>query len=150
MKQDLIRVYSPADEDAIAELWHRTGLAAYPYLPTWQALTLDEARRVIHRSIEHGCQIWVGVLDGEIVAFMQMIGAEIDRLFVTPGQWRCGWGTRLINLAKQVSPDELELFTHQENVAARTFYKKHGFKAVKFGISPPPESAPDVKYVWKP
>jgi hypothetical protein len=29
-------------------------------------------------------------------------------------------------------------------------YEKHGFKAVKFGLSPPPESAPDVEYRWRP
>ena len=27
-------------------------------------------------------------------------------------------------------------------------FEKHGFVAVKFGISPPPESAPDVEYAW--
>jgi hypothetical protein len=26
----------------------------------------------------------------------------------------------------------------------------HGFKAVQFGISPSPESAPDVEYHWRP
>jgi hypothetical protein len=29
-------------------------------------------------------------------------------------------------------------------------YERHGFKAVKFGTSPPPESAPNVEYHWRP
>ena len=47
-------------------------------------------------------------------------------------------------------PDGLELHTHQENVIACAFYEKHGFRAVKFGISPSPESVPDVEYHWRP
>jgi len=29
-------------------------------------------------------------------------------------------------------------------------YEKHGFIASRFGTSPPPESAPDVEYHWRP
>jgi len=56
----------------------------------------------------------------------------------------------LSQLAKAMHPNGLELHTHQENRAARRLYEKHGFKAVKFGVSPPPESAPDVEYHWRP
>jgi hypothetical protein len=49
-----------------------------------------------------------------------------------------------------VSPSGLELRTHQENHAARALYEKQGFVAVGFGLSPPPESAPDVEYHWRP
>jgi len=34
--------------------------------------------------------------------------------------------------------------------AARAFYEKQGFVAVRFGQSLPPESAPDVEYRWRP
>ena len=74
----------------------------------------------------------------------------IDRLYVDPSAWRTGWGTHLVNVAKQVSSSGLELHTHQANAAARAFYERQGFQAVKFGISPPPESAPDVEYHWRP
>jgi ribosomal protein S18 acetylase RimI-like enzyme len=71
-------------------------------------------------------------------------------MYVDPSQWRKGWGTRLVVFAKSLSPSGLELHTHQENRAARRLYETHGFKAVRFGTSPPPESAPDVEYHWKP
>ncbi len=29
------------------------------------------------------------------------------------------------------------------------FYEKNGFIAEKYGISPPPESEPDVEYHWR-
>jgi ribosomal protein S18 acetylase RimI-like enzyme len=50
----------------------------------------------------------------------------------------------------QLSPNGLELHTHQENESACAFYEKHGFAAVKYGISPAPESVPDVEYHWRP
>ncbi len=145
-----IREFRGEDEAATAEVWHRSGLAAYPYLPTWQALTLDTARWVFANIIMPRNKIWVGTLDKRIVAFLAMNGSYIDRLYVDPPEWREGWGTRFIELAKQLSPGGLELHTHQENVAGRAFYERHGFVAVKFGISPPPESAPDVEYHWRP
>jgi ribosomal protein S18 acetylase RimI-like enzyme len=90
----------------------------------------------------------VGVRQDHVVAFLAMIGSYIDRMYVDPAQWRKGWGTQLIVFAKTLFPDGLELCTHQENHGARKLYEKHGFKAVRFGVSPPPESAPDVQYHW--
>ena len=56
----------------------------------------------------------------------------------------------MISLARELAPDGLTLFTHQRNNRARTFYERRGFRAVASGISPPPESEPDVKYAWDP
>ena len=145
-----IRTFQPADAAAVVAVWHRAGIAAYPFLPTWQAFTLEQARGVFDRIIRPHCAIWVATLDGRIVAYLALKGTYIDRLYVDPLEWRKGWGTQLVNFAKQVSPRGLELHTHQENVVARAFYERHGFRAVKFGLSPPPESAPDVEYHWRP
>lgn len=79
-----------------------------------------------------------------------MDGSYIDRMYVDPSEWRKGWGTRFVNLAKQLSPNRLELHTHQENHPARALYERQGFVAVKFGLSPAPELAPDVEYHWRP
>jgi hypothetical protein len=40
------------------------------------------------------------------------------------------------------------LYTLQINTNARAFYERNGFRALKFGLSPPPESEPDVEYHW--
>ena len=145
-----IRQFRDADEAEVVDVWHRSGLAAYTYLPTWQALTIETTRFVFHDVIRVKCAIWVGTLDERIVAYLAMNESYIDRLYVDPSEWRKGWGTRFISLAKQLSPRGLELHTHQENHAARALYEYHGFRAVKFGTSPPPESAPDVEYHWRP
>jgi len=145
-----IRKFQPADEADVVEVWHRAGIAAYTFLPTWQAFTLEQARWVFDRIIRPNCVIWVATLDERVVAYLAMKGTYIDRLYVDLLEWRKGWGTQLVNFAKHVSPRGLELHTHQENVVARAFYERHGFRAVKFGLSPPPESAPDVEYHWRP
>ena len=144
-----IRPFWDEDEAAVVGVWHRAGQAAYTYLPTWQALTLEDAAKIFREVIKPKCLIWVGTCDEQIVAYLAMKGSYIDRLYVDPTQWRQGWGTRFIELAKELSPEGLELHTHQQNHAACAFYERQGFKAVKFGISPPPESAPDVEYHWR-
>lgn len=145
-----IRSYIDTDEAEVVSLWHRAGQAAYTYLPTWQAFTLEMAGWVFLNIIKPNCDLWVGTQDGRIVAFLAMKGSYIDRLYIDPSAWHTGWGTRLLHFARQLSPQGLELHTHQENWPARALYEKEGFKAVRFGISPPPESAPDVEYHWRP
>jgi putative acetyltransferase len=116
----------------------------------WQELTLERAAVIFQEIILRQCAVWVGTVDDRIVAYLAMRGSYIDRMYVDPSEWHTGWGTRLIEFAKGLYPHGLELHTHQENRAARMFYEKHGFDAVRFGTSPPPESAPDVEYHWRP
>jgi putative acetyltransferase len=113
-------------------------------------LTLERAAEVFWEKIRTRSDVWVGTRDDQVVAFLAMNGSYIFRMYVDPAQWRRGWGTRFIDFAKSLSPNGLELHTHLENHPARWLYEKHGFTAVKFGVSPPPESAPDVEYHWRP
>jgi len=145
-----IRKFQPAHEADVVEVWHRSGRAAYTFLPTWQAFTLEQAQWFFANVIRPNCSIWVATLDERVVAYLAMKGMYIDRLYVDPREWRKGWGTQLVSFAKQLSPSGLELHTHQANFAARELYERHGFRAVKFGLSPAPESAPDVEYHWRP
>jgi ribosomal protein S18 acetylase RimI-like enzyme len=146
----LIREFRDADEPAVVKVWHRSGRAAYTFLPTWQAFTLGQADRAFRAVIRPTCDIWVAVSDQQIVAFLAMKGSCIDRMYVDPDHQGRGWGTRLLEFAKQRSADGLELHTHQQNTRACAFYERHGFATVRFGTSPPPERAPDVEYHWRP
>jgi len=145
-----IRPLADNEESAVIGVWHRSGQAAYTYLSNWRVFTPTEADEVFRRVIRPRCEIWVGTHNDVIVAFMAIAGSYIDRMYVDPSEWRKGWGTRLIFFAKTLRPAGLELHTHQENHAARRLYEKHDFQAIRFGISPPPESAPDVEYHWRP
>lgn len=145
-----IRKFREADATEVATVWHRAHQAAYTYLPTRQALSLKMAQDIFRKVIQPHCTIWVGTLDKRIVAFLALDRSYLDRLYVDPIEWRRGWGTRLMQLAKELSPAGLELHTHQANQMARVFYERQGFIAVKYGVSPPPESMPDVEYHWRP
>jgi GNAT superfamily N-acetyltransferase len=146
----VIRQFEIGDESAIAEVWYRSGVKAYSFLPTWQEFKLEQAHEIVRKVIVPKRRIWVGTCDSRIVAFLAMDRSIIDRMYAEPSEWRKGWGRRFIDLAKSISPDGLELYTHQENHSARVLYEKHGFRVVEFGVSPPPESAPDVMYRWMP
>jgi GNAT superfamily N-acetyltransferase len=145
-----IRQLRQPDAAAVVGVWYRSGRAAYASLPSWQSFTLDMARKVFREVIQPTCDIWVGVRGIEIVAYLAMRGTYIDRMYVDPEHQGQGWGSRLLGFAKGRCPGGLELHTHQENGRARQFCEKHGFMAVKFGVSPPPENAPDVEYHWRP
>lgn len=147
----IIRTMAAAETDAVADLWYRTGRAAYWYLPNWQALTLDVARQVFRKHIAGRSAVFVAEnADGGIVGYLALDGSYVDRLYVDPAHQGHGVGTALLEHARRLSPQGLELHTHQQNIAARAFYERHGFVAVRFGTSPPPESAPDVEYHWRP
>ena len=113
------------------------------------ALTLKEAREVFRDVIAARCSIWVAAHNHLIVANLAMQDAYIDRLYVDPPMQRKGFGRLLLELARQLHPRRLTLHTHQENHPARAFYERHSFIAIKYGISPLPESAPDVEYEWR-
>lgn len=150
LARNTIRLFQPGDEAAVVRVWYRSGRAAYTYLPGWQTFSVEHAIQVFRDVIRARCEIWVGTIDEQVVAYLAMNGRYVDRIYVDPDVWRKGWGERLIAHAKSISPHRLELHTHQENHAACRLYEKHGFLAVKLGTSPAPECAPDVEYRWSP
>ena len=145
-----VRPASASDHPEIARLWHETKRDAYPYLPLEQGRSFEDDRDFFDGFIAPRCALWVAECGGALVGFLALDGSYVDRLYVHPAAQRSGAGTALLGAARDQSPDGLELHTHQQNVSARAFYEKHGFVAVRFGISPAPESAPDVEYHWRP
>ena len=145
----MIRAYTPQDAEATSAVWLRAGREEYVYLPTFQALNEASALKVFRQMIVPPNDIYVFTLDGLIAGFLAIQGSYIDRLYVDPPHQRRGIGVALLKHAMELSPAGLELHTHQQNRKARDFYEKFGFFPVKFGVSPEPESAPDVEYHWR-
>ncbi len=145
-----LRPYEAGDQDELVRLWHRSKRHAYPYLATEQAYTLETDTAFFRDHIEGRCELHVATGEGEILGFLALEGDYLDRLYVRPDCQRGGVGSALLELARSLRPDGLELHTHQQNVSACAFYEKHGFAPVSWGSSSPPESAPDVRYRWRP
>jgi ribosomal protein S18 acetylase RimI-like enzyme len=95
-------------------------------------------------------RVWLAVAGRDVVGLMALGEGLIEQLYVDPEAQGRGVGTTLLELARRDSPSGLTLFTHQRNDQARNFYERRGFRAVEFGVSPPPEREPDVKYRWEP
>lgn len=144
-----IRPMSPHESDEVAAVWYRSGREAYSYLPGWQTMTPELAVEVF-REIAARCEVVVIEHEGAIAGYLAQTGSYVDRLYIDPRHQGLGLGTALLEHARRRSPHGLELHTHQQNVTARRLYERLGFVAVRFGISPPPESAPDVEYHWRP
>jgi GNAT superfamily N-acetyltransferase len=147
--QTLIRSYRPADFEAVTMLWRLSREFSLPEFERTKGHSLSEDRTFFRDVILAENRVWVAEMQGRPAAFMAIRDDFIDRLYVGPDHWRRGIGAALIAHARSLSPGHLWLYTLQINSGARAFYERHGFVAEKFGISPPPESEPDVEYHWR-
>lgn len=85
-----------------------------------------------------------------LAMLMAIAGDFVGHLDVAPEHQRRGLGAALLAHARTLSPAGLRLFTLQFNANACAFYEKHGFVVARVGVSPPPESEPDVEHHWRP
>jgi hypothetical protein len=59
-------------------------------------------------------------------------------------------GRRLVDLAKELRPDGLGVWTFQSNRGAIRFYERQGFTALEYTDGANEEGAPGVRYQWLP
>ena len=145
----IIREYRNEDFDAVTILWRISREKSIPEFQLEKGHFFFEDRDYFQKQIVKNNQIWVVESQNYPVGFMAMNNDFVDQLYIDPGHQRRGIGRSLLNLAREQSPDHVWLYTLQVNTSAREFYEKNGFVAEKFGISPPPESEPDVEYHWR-
>jgi len=148
LRETLIRPYRSDDFQAVTTLWRRAREQAFPDFQREKGHTFEQDQDYFRDVILINNDVWVVEVDKEAVAFMAIAGDFIDQLYVDPAHQRSGFGRALLEHARSLSPDHLWLFTLQINANGRAFYERNGFRAVKFGVSPPPESEPDVEYHW--
>ena len=148
----MIEIRTPRDSEieTVIAIWNETKRDTYDFIPQERGRTVDEDRVFFEGSIRPRCALWIAVENGRIVGFLALRDSYVDRLYVRPAAQRHGVGSALLRHAIALSPAGIELHTHVRNTKARAFYEKEGLVAVKFGISPPPESEPDVEYHWRP
>ncbi len=150
MNEAKIRLMEPSEIEATARMWQDSQRAAYTWFRDDQRHPFDAALEFFRESICTRCEVWVAVESFLVIGLLALEGDSIDHLFVHPDRWERGVGSRLLDHAKVLHPEGLELVTLQRNARARRFYETRGFETTKFGISPPPESEPDVRYRWTP
>jgi len=147
-----VRLMEERDLADVIAIWHTARKQVHSAMGIAQEreMTLGDSDRVFREVIAPRTEIWVAERGNAIEGFVALRGSYVDRIYVRPEAQRRGTGSALLHKARERSPTGLELHTHQANQAARDFYEKHAFIPVAFGISPPPESEPDVEYHWRP
>jgi GNAT superfamily N-acetyltransferase len=143
-----LRTIRPSEHAAASALWSRSKESAYPWLAIEQAHTRAEDLAYFRESVCARCEVWLALREARIVGLLALEASHIDQLYVEPGEQGSGVGSALLAHAKSLRPAGLSLFTFQRNARARVFYEARGFRAVRFGVSPAPESEPDVRYEW--
>jgi GNAT superfamily N-acetyltransferase len=145
-----IRRATPADAGAVADVWWRSRVASVPAIPL-PVHTQAEVRSWIEAAINADGDMWVAShRDAGPVAMLLVIDRAVDQLYVDPHFAGQGIGSQLLDVAKELRPDGMELWTFQANEGARRFYERHGFEAVDMTAGDNEEGAPDVLYRWSP
>ena len=143
-----IRRATTDDAGAVADVFLASFHATYAF-PL--AHTDDEVRGWIHERIVSGWDAWVAVEGRRILGMMVVAPGHLDQLYVAPDRLGSGIGRRLLETAKERSPEGLTLYTFQVNERARRFYGRNGFVAEEFGDGTANEEhQPDVRYGWHP
>lgn len=92
---------------------------------------------------------WVWTHDDAPVAWLDVHDGWVDQLYCARGVTGQGIGSRLLDHAKSLFPQTLQLYTFQVNVGAIRFYQRHGFTEVKRGDgSGNEEGQPDLLLQW--
>lgn len=144
-----IRDYRPEDFDAVTILWRISREKSLPSFQNAKGHFFYEDQDYFRDHILKENKVCVAENGQRPVAFMAMKDEFVDQLYVHPDYQNHGIGKTLLNYARKLSPEHVWLYTLQINLNARAFYEKNGFIAEKYGISPPPESEPDIEYHWR-
>ena len=144
-----LRPYTPADEDAAIELWRRTWAHHFPHIDFnarvawWRERWRQELIPVAH--------VVLAEKDGALAGFVTVDPATLylDQLVVAPEHWGTGVSAALLDEAKRLSPQGLDLLVNKDNARAIRFYAKHGF--VYAGEAKNPVSGKPVdRMSWRP
>lgn len=133
---------------AVAAVWLRSRQASIPAIPP-PVHTDEEVHEFFASVVLPQRETWViADDDGEIVALLVLHSGWIDQLYVDPPHIGRGLGSCLVDVAKTVYPEGLDLWTFAANTGARRFYERHRFVAIDSTEGCNEEGAPDVRYHW--
>ncbi|MCB0137956.1 MAG: GNAT family N-acetyltransferase [Caldilineaceae bacterium] len=130
MMQVTLRPYSDADEDAAIELWRRTWAHHFPHIDFnarvawWRERWKQELIPVAHVVIAEANN----TLAGFVTCAPEI--RYLDQLVVAPEYWGSSVAPALLDEAKRLSPDGLDLLVNKDNNRAIRFYEKHGFQYI--------------------
>lgn len=96
---------------------------------------------IIEKSKTRAC--FVATLKKKVVGYISLEDNEIKKLFVNPGHHKLGMGKELINHIIEFSEEKnLKNLIVKSTIYAESFYKKFGFKKIRFA----PQGTGEIKF----
>jgi GNAT superfamily N-acetyltransferase len=139
------RAVGRSDAGAAAAVYLRSRAAAGAAMPPL-VHTEDEVRAWLAGLVDQG-RTWVVDLDEQVAGMAVLQVGWIDQLYVDPDHQGRGLGSLLVDRAKALSPDGLDLWTFVTNERARAFYAERGFVVVDTSDDNE-EGAPALRLHW--
>ena len=134
------------DVPAIARIHRAARRHAMPWLPVLH--TPQEDLSFFETIVFAEDDIWVVSAGSEIAGFISYKGDRLNHLYVDAGHRRRHIGTMLLERAK-LSTRKLQLWTFQQNLAARLFYTANGFlEREATDGQRNEEKTPDIRMEW--
>ncbi len=144
-----LRAYAADDEAAAIELWRHTWQVAYPHLDF--SARVDWWRERWRGELVPVATIMVAERDGALAGFVTVDPSNgyLDQLVVAPEAWGSPIATALLDEAKRIVPDGIDLLVNEDNARAIRFYRKNGFVISGADVNPR-SGAPVHKMSWRP
>jgi putative acetyltransferase len=131
-----LRPYTSDDEDAAIELWRRTWQYHFPHIDF--AARESWWRERWRQELVPVSNIVIAEQDGKLTGFVtiDLKTRYLDQIVVTPNAWGRGIAATLLDEAKRLSPQGIDLLVNKDNLRAIRFYEKHGFDYNGEGANP--------------
>lgn len=142
-----IVIASPFEADKVADVF-LSSRQSMTYLPNVH--TDDETRHYITSLVSSG-KIHVLKEDNVIAGLMMVEDGYLHHLYVDPKFHNKGYGKMLLDKAKELSFDGLQLWVFEQNKGAIKFYEREGFVLVNKRDEKEQdneEGLADRKYTW--
>jgi ribosomal protein S18 acetylase RimI-like enzyme len=149
MNRFLVRAANSNDANAVTNVLMESRREFLPYAPT--PYSCEETLAWVENYLLPTERVTVAVIHCKIVAVLAVSEnddeAWVDQLYVLPGYQNQNIGSSLLDIAHESLKRPIRLFTFQQNIGARRFYERHGYKAKAFSDGQGnDEKCPDVLY----
>lgn len=148
----LLRKATIADINAIANVYLNSRKELVSFAPLVH--TDEGIYQWIRNVLLPEEQVIVAETRGIIIGMMSLTKVGeigwVRQLYILPESVGQGVGSLMIKRAKSILGSPIQLYTFQENMGARRFYERHGFKAIEFNDGfDNEENCPAVLYEWR-
>ncbi len=127
---------SPAAREALLDLWVAAWAEAMPAIDfaarrAWFAARVDE-------HLAGGAVLLEARADGALAGYALVNPGTgyLDQVAVLPARKGQGVASALLEQAKRLSPEGLDLHVNRDNARALRLYERHGFAVVGEGVNP--------------